>query len=312
MGQGLHTKVRQIAAQTLGLPLSSIRVMPTRTDKIPNTSATAASSGADLNGAAVKIACETLVSRLSPSAAQLLGPTVAPEDVVFENGRAHAVGHPEHSVPFTKVVTGAYLARVSLSATGYYRTPHIHFDKAAGKGSPFSYFAYGASVSEVEVDGLTGQCRLLRVDLLHDAGDPLNPLVDRGQVEGGFVQGMGWLTMEELVWDEAGRLRTYAPSTYKIPTAADVPEAFHARLLTRAAEPGAVLGGKAVGEPPLMLALSVREAIRDAVGAFGPPDSREPVALASPATPEAILRAVGAVKVRLEPAKVSNEAVPAD
>jgi xanthine dehydrogenase large subunit len=210
-------------------------------------------------------------------------------------------------VYWTEVVHRAYLERVSLSATGYHRTPGLHFDRETGRGHPFRYFAWGAAVSEVEVDGFTGEWRLRRVDIVHDCGDPLNPLVDRGQVEGGFTQGLGWVTMEELVWDEQGRLRTFAPSTYKIPTAHDVPEAFHVRLLERAAEPGAVYGSKAVGEPPFMLAVSVREAIRDAVSAFATEPG--PVPLASPATPERILDAIDAVRA---PRESAEPPVPAD
>jgi xanthine dehydrogenase large subunit len=290
MGQGLHTKISQIAAQTLGIHLEQIRVMPTRTDKVPNTSATAASSGTDLNGAAVKNACEILRDRLSQVAAGMLN--CHPEDVRFENARVHAIGKPESNLEFEKVITAAYLARVSLSSTGFFRTPEIHYDKIAGRGEPFRYFAWGAAVSEVEVDSLTGMWHLRRADILHDCGDSLNPLVDRGQVEGGFVQGMGWLTMEELVWDDTGKLRTFAPSTYKIPTLADIPLEFHVDLLPRATEPNAVFGSKAVGEPPLMLAISVREALRDAISSFGDTE----VSLGAPSTPEAILDAIERVK----------------
>ena len=301
MGQGLHTKMQQVAADSLGVPPGWVRVMPTRTDKVPNTSATAASSGADLNGAAVQDAAGTLRERLAPVAAGLLaaraghaGQPVAPGDVRFAAGRAWAPpGGPESGVDFRDVVQAAYLARVSLSATGYYRTPHIHFDRATGRGAPFHYFAFSVAVSEVEVDGLTGEATLCRVDVLHDVGQSLNPHIDRGQIEGGFVQGAGWLTCEEVLWDAAGRLLTHAPSTYKIPTIADVPADFRVTLLPRAAQPGVVSGSTAVGEPPLMAAISVREAIRDAVAAFGAPEAAAAgVALDTPATPEAILRAV--------------------
>jgi xanthine dehydrogenase large subunit len=289
MGQGLHTKIAQIAAQTLGIRLEHIRVMPTRTDKVPNTSATAASSGTDLNGAAVKNACEVLRERLAQVAAGMLG--CSSNDVRFENGFAQ---HLEQQIEFEKVVMNAYLARVSLFSTGFFRTPEIHYDKVAGRGEPFRYFAWGAAVSEVEIDSLTGMWHLRRVDILHDCGDSLNPLVDRGQVEGGFVQGMGWLTMEELVWDETGKLRTFAPSTYKIPTLADIPLEFHVSLLPRATEPNAVYGSKAVGEPPLMLAISVREALKDAISSFSDTEFK----LAAPSTPEAILDAIELVKTR--------------
>jgi xanthine dehydrogenase large subunit len=287
MGQGLHTKIAQIAAQTLGINLEQIRVMPTRTDKVPNTSATAASSGTDLNGAAVKNACEILRERLAPIAAEMLG--CSSEEVRFENGFAV---HLDQKLEFEKVVMTAYLARVSLSSTGFFRTPEIHYDKVAGRGEPFRYFAWGAAVSEVEIDSLTGMWHLRRSDILHDCGDSINPLVDRGQVEGGFVQGMGWLTMEELVWDDTGKLRTFAPSTYKIPTLADIPLEFHVDLLPRATEAKAVFGSKAVGEPPLMLAISVREALKDAISSFGGTELQ----LAAPSTPEAILDAIELVK----------------
>ena len=308
MGQGLHTKIQQIAAQALGVKLEMVRVTPTRTDKVPNTSATAASSGTDLNGAAVKNACETLRSRLGTIAAQMFPNPVSPDDLEFSDGRVGILGSDAARLEFRAVVDAAYHARVSLSSTGFYRTPEIHFDKAKGKGAPFRYFSYGAAVSEVEVDGLTGEWHLRRVDILHDVGDSLNPLIDLGQIEGGFVQGMGWLTFEELHWDETGRLRTFAPSTYKIPTMADVPVEFNARLAPRDPEPGVVYGGKAVGEPPLMLAISVREAIKDAIGAFGPKDGGV-IELSSPATPEAILWAVEKAQAKLE---TKQDAIPAD
>lgn len=295
MGQGLYTKMLQVASSTLGVPVEQFRAMPTATDKVPNTSPTAASSGADLNGQAVKAACETLKERLSQVAASLLELS-APEELVFENGEVYCRFQPSRRVLFLDVVRQAYLAQVSLFATGYYRTPNLHFDAQTGKGRPFHYFAYGAAVSEVELDGFTGAFRLRRVDLVEDVGESLNPLVDRGQIEGGFVQGMGWLTMEETLWDEAGRFVTNAPSVYKIPTLADVPEAFNVTLLPRAAQDGVIYGSKAVGEPPLMLALSVREAIREAVAAFAPTPPTE-VKLALPATPEATLRAIDTVRV---------------
>ena len=292
MGQGLHTKMLQVAARALGVDEDRVRVMPTATDKVPNTSATAASSGSDLNGQAVLRACETLKDRLATVAARMLGLN-APEGLEFAADRIFSPVEPGRSLDFDVVVARAYLEQVSLSATGFYRTPNIHFDKATGRGTPFAYFAYGAAVSEVEVDGFTGQWSLRRVDIVHDVGESLNPLVDRGQIEGGFIQGLGWLTMEEFVWDEEGRPRTVEPATYKIPTIGEVSEAFTVRLLERAAQPGVIYGSKAVGEPPLMLAISVREAIREAVAAFGEPRS---VPLAAPSTPEAILNAIDAVR----------------
>jgi xanthine dehydrogenase large subunit len=287
MGQGLHTKMLQIAADTLGLPLGMLRIMPTRTDKIPNTSATAASSGSDLNGAAVRDAAESLRARLAEVAARHFD--VAAAAVRFEDGLVYADGAQASAVSFATIVGEAYLARVPLFATGYYRTPNLYFDRDSGRGKPFHYYSYGAAVSEVEVDGFSGQYRLLRVDLLHDVGESLSPLIDRGQIEGGFMQGMGWLTTEELVWGESGALRSSGASTYKLPTLGECPAIFNVQLLARAAEPGVVLGSKAVGEPPLMLAISVREALRAAAAAFGRPGITE---LMSPATPEAVFAAL--------------------
>jgi len=294
MGQGLHTNVGMIAAQELGVRLENIRVMPTSTDKVPNTSATAASAGTDLNGAAVKNACEILRTRLTPVAQGMLEekldhvPTL--EDISFVAGEVFDRTQPQSKISFTQVVQKAYLARVSLSTTGYYATPGIHWDRAAGHGKPFHYFAYGAAVSEVEVDGFTGMHRVLRVDILHDVGDSVNEGVNRGQIEGGFVQGMGWLTTEELKWDDKGVLLTHSPDTYKIPSVGDTPQIFNVTLLWNATQIDVIHGSKAVGEPPLMLAISVREAIRDAVAAFG--SGQGEVALASPATCEAIWTAI--------------------
>ncbi len=280
MGQGLHTKIRQIAADTLGVELDAIRVMPTRTDKIPNTSATAASASTDLNGAAVADACRQLRERLN----QVTGAS------------------------FKDLCEAAYRQRIPLFAHGFYHTPEIHFDYATGHGKPFHYFAYAAAVSEVEVDGFTGDYRLLRADLLEDAGDPLSPGIDRGQIEGGFLQGVGWLTIEELLWDREGRVSTAGASTYKLPSWSEMPDVFEVNFLERAAEPGVILGSKAVGEPPLMLAISVREAIRDAIVAFG---SGGPVDLASPATPERVFFAIRRARANREtPAPQMTGAVP--
>jgi xanthine dehydrogenase molybdopterin binding subunit/xanthine dehydrogenase small subunit len=298
MGQGLYTKMKGVAMRELGIPGDSIRVMRTQTDKVPNTSATAASSGADLNGAAVRAACITLRERLSPVAAELIGAestlTIPEGAVVFEDGFARAPQVPGVKVPFARVVELAYMKQISLSANGFYRTPGIGYDKSKGRGKPFYYFAYGAAVSEVEVDGYTGMKRVVAVDILHDVGESLNPGVDRGQIEGGFVQGMGWLTGEELKWGKDGRLLTHSASTYQIPSIGDAPERFSVALLENAAQDGVVHGSKAVGEPPLMLAISVREAIRDAVAAFGASGGEVP--LPCPATHEAIL---AAIRVRL-------------
>ena len=286
MGQGLHTKVQQIAAEALGVPLSAIRIMPTRTDKVPNTSATAASSGSDLNGAAVRVACETLRGRLARVAAETF--RTPPEALTFRNGRI-ARSDTGASMAFTDAVSQAYLERVSLFATGHYATPDLHFDKQKGTGKPFHYYAYGAAATEVEVDAWTGQYRIRRVDILQDVGDSISPLVDRGQIEGGFIQGLGWLTTEELVWSGKGTLQTAGASTYKLPTLGECPDDFRVELLKRASEPGVVYGSKAVGEPPLMLAISAREALREAVAAFG---SGGIVELGCPSTPEAVFWAI--------------------
>ncbi|PTA67203.1 xanthine dehydrogenase molybdopterin binding subunit [Deinococcus arcticus] len=289
MGQGLHTKMLQVAATALGVPRSSVRLAPTRTDKVPNTSATAASSGADLNGGAVKDACDQIRARLAEVAAGALG--VHPDDVRFEAGQVFPIGHPGRGLPFAELVQTAYFRRTPLWAAGFYRTPGLHWDREAMQGEPFKYFSYGASVSEVEVCGFTGAYRVRRADLLHDVGESLSPLIDLGQVEGGYLQGVGWLTLEELRWDEAdgpgrGRLLTNSASTYKLPSFSELPDEFNVALLENAAENGVIYGSKAVGEPPLMLAISVREALRAACAAFGPPG--QPTLLASPATPEAV------------------------
>ena len=294
MGQGLYTKIRGIAMRELGLPAEMVRVMKTSTDKVPNTSATAASSGADLNGAAVKAACETLRERLLPIAAQALshktGRSLAEETVTFRDGVVSSTAAPDETLTFKQVAEHAYLAQVSLSATGFYRTPGLAYDRKAGHGKPFHYFAEGAAVAEVEVDGYSGMKRVLRVDILHDVGDSLNPGIDRGQIEGGFVQGMGWLTGEELLWDDKGRLLTHSASTYQIPAISDAPADLRVTMLPDAAQHDTIHGSKAVGEPPLMLAISVREALRDAIAAFGAPGGE--VALPLPATHEAIFLAV--------------------
>jgi xanthine dehydrogenase large subunit len=291
MGQGLHTKMQAVAARSLGIDAQLIRVMTTATDKVPNTSATAASSGADLNGQAVHRACKEILQRMSEvlRAHWTLANDV---ELTMVDGQ---IRYQQRSITFVELVELCYSARVSLSATGFYATPGLSFDLSTNTGNPFYYFSWGAAVSEVSIDGYTGEWKLVRADLLHDAGESLNPLIDIGQIEGGFVQGMGWLTMEELVWDSAGKLRTFAPSTYKIPTISEVPTQFHTALLQGAAQPGVIFGSKAVGEPPLMLAISVREALRDAVAAFAS-NPQQRIELAAPATPEAILRAVDAVR----------------
>jgi xanthine dehydrogenase large subunit len=293
MGQGLHTKMLQVAATALGVPLSTVRLAPTRTDKVPNTSATAASSGADLNGGAIKNACEQITARLAEVAAGELG--VHPDDVRFCDGIVTGLAKTDKELTFAELVHLAYFRRVQLWAAGFYRTSGLHWDAARMQGEPFKYFAYGVAASEVEVDGFTGAYRLRRVDIVHDVGDSLSPLVDIGQVEGGFVQGAGWLTLEDLRWDTGdgpsrGRLATQAASTYKLPSFSEMPEVFHVELMTQAHEDGVVYGSKAVGEPPLMLAFSVREALREAAAAFGPPGHC--VDLACPSTPEQVFWAV--------------------
>ncbi|MGY3340860.1 xanthine dehydrogenase large subunit [Streptomyces filamentosus] len=300
MGQGLHTKMIQVAATALGIPSHRVRLAPTRTDKVPNTSATAASAGADLNGGAVKNACEQLRERLLGVAATRLGGNAS--DVRLTGGTARLLGG-DAEIGWDELVHTAYMQRVQLSAAGFYRTEGLHWDAKAFRGSPFKYFSYGAAATEVEVDGFTGAYRVRRVDIVHDVGDSLSPMIDVGQVEGGFVQGAGWLTLEDLRWDtgdgpDRGRLLTRAASTYKLPSFSEMPEEFHVRLLENATEEGAVYGSKAVGEPPLMLAFSVREALRQAAAAFGPAGTV--VELASPATPEAVYWAVEAAR-RAEP-----------
>ncbi len=293
MGQGLNAKILGVAMRELGLPADRIRLMATSTDKVPNTSPTAASSGADLNGAAVRIACEILRERLRPLAAEMLGATAdETAELEFADNAVTVRGQAARRVAFADVCKKAYLARVGLSTTGFYKTPGIQWDWNKVAGRPFHYFSFGAAVAEVEVDGYTGMHRVRRADIVHDVGDSLNPGVDRGQIEGGFVQGMGWLTREELKWDAKGRLMTHSASTYQIPAFSDAPVEMNVTLLPMAAQPHTIHGSKAVGEPPLMLAFSVREAIRDAVGNFGVPGGE--VLLASPATGEAIFSAVRA------------------
>ncbi len=290
MGQGLHTKMLQVAADALGLDLDAIRMMPTRTDKVPNTSATAASSGSDLNGQAVRDACNAIRERLAEVAAGIL--ECSADEVVFEGGEVFRADGKSERLPFGKLAKAAYLDRVPLFATGYYKTPNIHFDEEAGRGHPFHYFAYGAAVTEVEVDGFTGQYRFLRTDILHDVGDSMSPKVDLGQVEGGYIQGVGWLTREELVWNADGRLATRGASTYKLPSLDECPPDFRVALMEKAADPSVIHGSKAVGEPPFMLAISAREALRAAVAAFG--EGRGPVELGCPSTPEAVYWAIEA------------------
>jgi xanthine dehydrogenase large subunit len=285
MGQGLFQKVAQVAAGVFGLDAGAVKITATDTAKVPNTSATAASSGSDLNGMAVRAACETIRGRMADHLAERH--QAQPADVLFDGGRVRVAG-AEYS--FADVAAMAYQARVSLSSTGYYRTPKIVWDRVKGTGRPFFYFAYGAAVTEVVIDTLTGENRILRADILHDTGASLNPALDIGQIEGGYVQGAGWLTTEELVWDDRGRLRTHAPSTYKIPACSDRPPVFNVSLWGRDNREETVGRSKAVGEPPLMLGISALMALSDAVAACG--DGSVYPALDAPATPERVLMAV--------------------
>jgi xanthine dehydrogenase large subunit len=287
MGQGLFQKVAQVAAARFGLDVSAVKITATDTGKVPNTSATAASSGSDLNGMAVKAACDTIRDRMAAHLARLH--QLLPAAVRFDGGRVH-VGQTSYS--FAEAAQMAYAARVSLSATGFYATPKVQWDRIRGQGRPFFYFAYGAALTEVVIDTLTGENRILRADLLHDAGQSLNPALDIGQIEGGYVQGAGWLTMEELVWDDKGRLRTHAPSTYKIPAVSDRPARFNVALWDGDNREDTIYRSKAVGEPPLMLGISALMAISDAVASCGPGYP----ALDAPATPERILAAVQRVR----------------
>ncbi|MDG6096681.1 xanthine dehydrogenase molybdopterin binding subunit [Alteromonas sp. ZYF713] len=289
MGQGLHTKIGQIVAHEFGVTLDNIEVTATRTDKVPNTSPTAASSGTDLNGKAAQNACITIKERLAAFFAEQFN--VPAEDVIFAAGQVSAGGH---HLPFTQLIQNAYMARISLSATGYYRTPKIYYDRETGSGRPFFYFANGAAVSEVSVDTLTGEYSLDKVDILHDVGTSLNPAIDRGQIEGGFIQGMGWLTTEDLRWDDSGRLISNNMATYKIPAIGDTPAHFNVALFDRPNAEDSIYHSKAVGEPPFMLAISVWCAIKDAIASLA--DYKVDPDLPAPATPEKVLMAINAIQ----------------
>jgi len=292
MGQGLHTKVLRVVAGTFGVPLEAVRASTTDTSKVPNTSATAASSASDLNGKAAEAAALAIRDRMAQVAASHLG--VAASGVRFANGEVAGGGK---SIAFAALAKKAHDARVPLSSTGHYRTPKIHWDRATLTGRPFFYFAYGAAVSEVALDTRTGESRLVRVDILHDVGESINPAIDMGQIEGGFLQGVGWLTSEELVWNERGQITTHAPSTYKIPAASDWPAIAHVKILENSSNvEDTILRSKAVGEPPLMLAISVFHALRDAVASCAAP--RAIPMLRAPATPEALLDAIDAVRAK--------------
>ncbi len=295
MGQGLFIKVAQIVAEELQVDLERIKITATSTGKVPNTSATAASSGTDLNGKAAQAAARAIRERLVAFAANKY--EVKPSEVRFHANNVH-IG--TETVSFDDLIGQAYLARVSLSSTGFYKTPKIFYDRETASGRPFYYFAYGAAVSEVMIDTLTGEHKLLRVDILHDVGRSINPAIDLGQIEGGFIQGYGWLTSEELVWDDSGRLRTHAPSTYKIPACSDRPEDFRMKLLESGWNREDVIHrSKAVGEPPLMLAISAFLALSDAVASVG--DYRIRPDLDAPATPERVLMAVERLRREMAP-----------
>ena len=287
MGQGLNTKVAQIVADELGVPFERVLVTASDTSKIPNASATAASAGTDLNGRAAQFAARHVRDNLSAFVAGLDG--CGAGAVRFEGGQ---VMSPKATRSFDEVVKSAYANRIQLWSDGFYRTPKIHYDKTTLTGRPFYYFAYGAACTEVAIDTLTGESRVLKVDILHDVGRSINPAIDIGQIEGGFVQGMGWLTTEQLVWNDKGHLSTHAPSTYKIPATGDVPEHFKIALWPEPNREDNVFGSKAVGEPPFMLAISVFEALRDAVAQAR--RDRLPVQLTAPATAENVLRSLGA------------------
>jgi len=291
MGQGLHTKIGQIAANEFGLDLDMIEVTATRTDKVPNTSPTAASSGTDINGKAVQNACITLKTRLAKCYAESLGLGERVDEVVFTD--QHAV-LGKHSITFPELVQQAYFARVSLSSTGFYKTPKLQYNRDTGEGRPFFYFAYGVSMSEVSIDTLTGEYTVDEVNVIHDVGSSLNPAIDIGQIEGAFIQGMGWLTTEDLKWNESGKLISENMATYKIPAIGDTPKVFNVKLFGRKNAEDSIYHSKAVGEPPFMLAISVWSAIKDAISSLSG-YTLDPQ-LDTPATPERVLNAIAAIQ----------------
>ncbi len=299
MGQGLNTKIMKIAATEFGIGIDNIKVNATNTSKVPNTSATAASTGSDLNGMAVKDAIVKIKSRLKVVAATHFNKDkklvqTLPENVIFEGDNVFDGENPERTIPFKELIPMAYLSRTSLSATGYYKTPNIHFDRETGKGKPFHYFASGMSVSEVLVDTLTGRVEILRTDILHDAGKSINERIDIGQIEGGFIQGVGWVTNEELKYDDKGNLLSHSPDTYKIPTISDIPKDFRVELLKGYPNPNTIRQSKAIGEPPFMHALSVWMAIKNAVSAVGNHETEPDLPI--PATSEAVLREIEKIR----------------
>ena len=292
MGQGLFIKVAQVVAETFQIDVDNIKITATTTGKVPNTSPTAASSGSDLNGMAAQNAAEQIKDRMADVAAEQFN--VPKGEITFSSNRIYA---GNRSISFAELAALSWEKRVSLSATGFYRTPKIHWDFASNSGRPFYYFTYGVAAAEVAIDTLTGEMRVLRAELLQDCGESLNPAIDLGQIEGAFVQGMGWLTTEELVWDNKGKLRTHGPSTYKIPGSRDVPPVFNARILQNAPNTEeTVFRSKAVGEPPLMLALSVWLAVRDAISSLS--DYKLAPVIDAPTTPDRVLAAVDEIRAR--------------
>jgi xanthine dehydrogenase large subunit len=292
MGQGLHTKISQIVAREFGVSVDEIDITSTRTDKVPNTSPTAASSGTDLNGKAAQNACIAIKQRLLDFYAEQVGGLSS--DAYLANNHIYC---GEHSLPWAELIQQAYMARVSLSANGFYKTPKLNYNRDTAKGRPFFYFAYGAAVSEVKVDTLTGENKVTRVDILHDVGTSINPAIDIGQIEGGFIQGMGWLTTEDLLWDDKGRLSSNNLATYKIPAIGDTPEIFNVELFDRANAEDSIYHSKAVGEPPFMLAISVWCAIKDAIASLD--NYQSDPELDTPATPERVMNAINKLQKAL-------------
>jgi xanthine dehydrogenase large subunit len=294
MGQGLFIKVAQVVAEVFKVDIDRIRPSATSTAEVPNTSPTAASTGSDLNGWAAYAAADTIKNRMIAFAAEHFG--VSESEIEFADNTVR-IARPGSNqvVSFNELTKLCYLGRVSLSSTGYYKTPKIHWDGAKMKGRPFFYFSFGAAAAEVAIDTLTGESRVLRADLVQDCGTSLNPAIDLGQIEGAFVQGQGWFTCEELWWDKQGRLRTVGPSTYKIPGSRDTPAVFNVKMLDNAPNTEAtIFRSKAVGEPPLMLATAVWTALKDAIAATG--DGKTAVRLDAPATPERVLAAITALR----------------
>ncbi|NOZ45549.1 MAG: xanthine dehydrogenase molybdopterin binding subunit [Chlorobi bacterium] len=302
MGQGLHTKMQQIAALGFGIGLEKVSVNATNTSKVPNTSPTAASSGTDMNGMAVNNAIDKLKKRIAEVIAKELDKTDnkkhLPENIAFENNMVFDKTHDAKKFSFVEAINMAYLNRVSLSATGFYKTPGVHFNREEGKGHPFYYYAFGMSVSVVELDILTGHHKILRTNILHDAGKSINERIDRGQIEGGFIQGVGWCTTEDIKWDNKGNLLNHSPDTYKIPGIGDIPDDFRVELLKDAPHPNTIRQSKAVGEPPFMLAFSVWMAIKDAISAFGNHKFEPKFSL--PATNETILLSLEDLKNKMK------------